>query len=199
MGDIHLKGKHEHKNKKSNLRRNIILSATFIVLFVAGVFYAYKNKPESIKYGQINVESNNIALSSLNNMCNYINNSTPGIKASITTNDNDSDLFYKMLNGEIDIIAPYREMDESELQLATNNNISYKQLPIGTIIDEDGNNKILYIYINDMNYNHKPENKLFAKSYFNNFNEFVDTNNMSQLSNEEYIKVYDYLTLIDEF
>ena len=66
-------------------------------------------------------------------------------------------------------------------------------------ISKDDTNQIYYMYINDMNYNHKPQNKVFAKNYYGDDRSLVVTTDVNPLPDEEYNKVIDYLKLIDEF
>ena len=76
-------------------------------------------------------------------------------------------------------------------------NISFKKLPFA--ISKDDTNQIYYMYINDMNYNHKPQNEVFAKNYYGDDRSLVVTTDVNPLPDEEYNKVIDYLKLIDEF
>lgn len=182
-----------NRNKK---KRTILrLSLIGVILFCIGVIYAYTNKPANIKYGFIDVQCTASAISTAENIANGITSTKPGIKVQVSNNENTEELFYKMLNSEIDIIIPSRQMNDSERELAKQNNISFKELPFAFT----NNNECLYIYINDMNYNHKPENKVFAKNYFNDWNNLIDTNNFSPLPNEQYVEVSNYLRILDEF
>lgn len=184
-------------NRNRKKRTILRLSLIGVILFCIGVIYAYVNKPTNIKYGFIDIQCTSSAISTAQNIANGITNTKPGIKVQVSNNENNEDLFYKMLNSEIDIIIPSRQMNDSERELAKQNNISFKELPFA--LTNNNSSIYIYIYINDMNYNHKPENKVFAKNYFNDWNNLIDTNNLSPLTNEQYIEVSNYLRIIDEF
>lgn len=167
------------------------------MLFTVGVSFAYSNKPKTIKYGNMEIECIEPTMSTVKELAQNITSTKPGIKISIKENSNDAEMIQKMLEGNVDIIIPSREMNNEELALAEEYNISYKKLPFA--ISKDNSNLTYYMYINDMNYNHKPQNKVFAKNYYGDNRNLVVTTDINPLSTAEYNKVIDYLKLIDEF
>lgn len=185
-------------NKNRERQKKVLLSCTvFLLLFSIGSVYAYSNKPKNIKYGNINIQATEQTISTLEKIANNITSTKPGIKISIHNNENNDEMFQQMLEGSVDIILPSREMNDSEEKLAEEYNISYKKLPFATL--KGNENKIIYMYISDMNYNHKPENKVFAKNYYGPDRTLVEKKDLNPLTEEEYNKVIDYLKLIDEF
>lgn len=185
-------------NSKRNRNKKVLMSSiVFLILFSVGTIYAYYNKPKNIKYGDINIQATKQTISTLEKIANNITSTKPGIKISIHNNENNDEMFHQMLEGKVDIILPSREMNESEENLAKEYNISYKKLPFG--ITKDNKNEIIYMYICDMNYNSKPQNKVFAKNYYGPDRNLVVEKDLIPLDDKEYDKVIEYLKLIDEF
>lgn len=170
---------------------------TFLLLFGLGISFAYSNKPKEIKYGHMEVQSITPAISTVKKISHNITSTKPGIKITVKENNNDAEMIQRMLEGNVDIIIASRDMNDDEEAIAKEYNISYKKLPFA--ISKDDTNQIYYMYINDMNYNHKPQNKVFAKNYYGDDRSLVVTTDVNPLPDEEYNKVIDYLKLIDEF